>query len=187
MTLATLAVLLFAVAWIPVVLLRDGRSPQRRTEPAPDERRSAWNAALAVVVHVTLAALALRDAGADAAPVRLVTGILVALVGLAFWTLAWQALAADGLRRDPTAPTPALVTHGPFAIVRHPLALGMAILALGPAVAAATALTWASFAAVVAALARRAMQDEVELRATFGTAYATYAEATRNRLIPFVW
>jgi protein-S-isoprenylcysteine O-methyltransferase Ste14 len=61
------------------------------------------------------------------------------------------------------------------------------ILALGPAVAAATPLTWASFGAVVVALARRCVQDEPELRATFGAAYASYAAATPSRLVPFVW
>jgi protein-S-isoprenylcysteine O-methyltransferase Ste14 len=117
---------------------------------------------------------------------RFAIGMLVFLVGLAFWTLGRHTLVGYGRLLDPAAPPPVLVTQGPFAIVRHPLALGMVILALGPAVAAATPLTWASFAAVVVALARRCTQDEPELRATFGAAYDDYA-ATTKRLIPFVW
>jgi protein-S-isoprenylcysteine O-methyltransferase Ste14 len=106
---------------------------------------------------------------------------------LAFWTLARHALVAYGRLLDPAEPPAALVTHGPFAVVRHPLSLGMVILALGPAVAAATPLTWASFGAAVTALARRCMHDENELRAIFGAAYESYAADTPYRLIPFVW
>jgi protein-S-isoprenylcysteine O-methyltransferase Ste14 len=138
-------------------------------------------------VHVTFCELALHDVG-DAAPaLRLVIGVGVFLVGLAFWLLARHTLVAYGRLLDPASPPPALVTTGPFAIVRHPLALGMVILALGPALAAATAITWVSFAAAVVALARRAVQDEDELRATFGAAYERYAEETPARVIPGLW
>lgn len=178
----------FALGWIPVFFLRSERFRERHRHAAPDERRAMWNAVLAVAVHVTLAELALGDVPGDAPPVlRLVLGVLVFLVGLAFWTLGRQTLVAHGRLLDPAVPPPALVTHGPFAIVRHPLALGMVILALGPAVAAATPLTWVSFTAVVVAMARRCMQDETELCSTFGAAYDAYADATPSRMIPFAW
>ena len=146
-----------------------------------------WNAVAAVTVHVTLAELALTQATPPELPdARLVIALLVFLVGLAFWTLARHTLVAYGRVLDPTEAPPALVISGPFAIVRHPLALGMVILALGPALAAATTLTWASFATVVVALGRRCHQDEAELYKTFGDAYARYTAATA-RLIPFLW
>jgi len=186
--LTTAAIVLFAAGWIPVFLLRSERFTERRRHAEPDERRAMWNAVLAVAVHVSLAELALRDAAAGTLPpVRLVTGMLVFVVGLAFWMLGRHALVAYGRLLDPAVPPPTLVTHGPFAIVRHPLALGMVILALGPAVAAATLLTWVSFATVVVAMARRCLQDEAELHATFGAAYDAYADATRSRMIPFAW
>ncbi len=185
MTPPTLALALFAVAWIPIMAF--GGAIRRRGPggPVPEDRRATWNTVFAIGVHLTFTGLALRDADADASAVRLVIGVSVALVGLAFWTLA--RLTRGARTSDSAAPTEGLVTHGPFAVVRHPLALGMVIVALGPAVAAATPLTWASFGAVVAALARRCMQDEAELRAASGAAYAAYADATRSRLIPFVW
>ncbi len=188
--LTTAAIVLFAAGWLPVFLLRSERFHERRRHAAPDERRAMWNAVLAVTVHVTLAELALHEAatsGIPPAPLGLVIGMLVFLVGLAFWTLARHTLVALGRLLDPSLPPPTLVTQGPFTIVRHPLALGMVILALGPAVAAGTTLTWASFAVVVVALARRCLQEEADLYATCGDAYATYTTATPSRMIPFVW
>jgi protein-S-isoprenylcysteine O-methyltransferase Ste14 len=147
-----------------------------------------WNAVASVTIHVTLAEVALTHAALTEVPaVRLAIGLSIFAVGLAFWALARHTLVAYGRVLDPTVAPPALVTTGPFAIVRHPLALGMVILALGPALAAATTLTWASFATVVVALARRCRQDEVELSETFGDAYAQYADITTARLIPLLW
>lgn len=180
--------LLFTLGWIPVFFLRSERFHERRRHAEPDERRAMWNAALAVTVHVTLAEVALATAPAGAVPaLRLVLGMLVFLVGLAFWTLGRHTLVAYGRLLDPSVPPPTLVTHGPFAVVRHPLALGVVILALGPAVTAASPLIWVSFATVVVTMARRCVQDETELRATFGVAYDAYADATPSRMIPFAW
>lgn len=184
----TTAVVLFVLGWVPVFLLRSERFAARRAVASPDERRAMWNAVAAVGVHVTLAELALTDPGAGPIPApRLVIGMLVFLVGLAFWALARNTLVTVGRMLDPTASPPTLVTTGAFAVVRHPLALGMVILALGPAVAAARPLTWASFVVVVVALGRRCLQDEEELHATFGGAYERYAETTPSRLVPFAW
>ncbi|MCC6847560.1 MAG: hypothetical protein IT294_03595 [Deltaproteobacteria bacterium] len=186
--LTTAALALFAVGWLPVFALRSERFRERRRRAGPDERRAMWNAVLAISVHVTLAELALARAEPAALPAaRLVTAMLVFVVGLAFWTLGRHTLVGRGRFLDPSTPPPALVTHGPFAVVRHPLALGTVILALGPALAAATPLTWVSFAAAVIAMARRCLQDEAELRAVFGGAWEDYAAATTHRMLPFVW
>ena len=186
--LRTAAVVVFALGWIPVFVLRSERFHARRAVATPEEQRAMWNAVATITVHVTLVELALTNAILTELPaIRLVIGMLVFLVGLAFWGLARHTLVAYGRVLDPTMAPPALVTSGPFAIVRHPLALGMVILALGPALAAATTLTWASFATVVVALARRCRQDEDELYETFGDAYVQYADITTARLIPLLW
>jgi protein-S-isoprenylcysteine O-methyltransferase Ste14 len=179
--------LLFTLGWIPVFVLRSERFHERRAAANPDERRAMWNAAAAVTVHVTLAEIALTFPEVEPPSLRIVIGAAIFVVGLAFWALARHSLVAYGRVLDPTTVPPALVTTGPFAIVRHPLSLGMVILALGPAVAAATGLVWTSFATAVVALARRCHQDEVELHAAFGAEYARYAAATTARLVPFLW
>src|SRR5687767_7426168 len=128
----TAAVVLFALGWIPVFVLRSERFSERRAVASPEERRAMLNAVFAVAVHVTLAELALTSSGAPVPTVRVVIGMLVFLVGLAFWALARGTLVAVGRVLDPAEPPPTLVTTGAFAVVRHPLALGMVILALGP-------------------------------------------------------
>jgi protein-S-isoprenylcysteine O-methyltransferase Ste14 len=185
-TPTTAAVLVFAVGWLPVFLLRSERFSERRAVASEPERRAMWNVVAAVTVHVVLAELALRADGPPRPTLRLVIGMLVFATGLAFWMLARRTLVAYGRRLDPAAAPTTLVTTGPFAIVRHPLALGVVILALGPALAASTGLTWASFAIVVVAMARRCHDEEAELSAIFGDAYERYAGRT-PRLIPFVW
>jgi protein-S-isoprenylcysteine O-methyltransferase Ste14 len=182
----TVALIVFAAGWLPVFLLRSERFGERRAVANENERRSMWNALAAVTVHVVLSQLALRSADVPPPTLRLVIGVLTFATGFAFWLLARRALVDYGHMLDPSAPPPTLVTTGPFAIVRHPLALGIVIMALGPALAAATALTWASFAVVVVAMARRCHEDEQQLYAIFGDAYERYAEST-PQLIPFVW
>jgi protein-S-isoprenylcysteine O-methyltransferase Ste14 len=183
--LKTIAQASFVLGWIPVFALRSERFHERRAVATSEQRRAMWNAAAAMTVHVTLAEVQLRNADAPS-PARLVIAMLVFALGLVFWARARRALVGSGPRLDPSTAPPALVTTGPFALVRHPLALGMLILALGPAIAAAAGITWASFAAVVVTMARRCLQDEDELTALFGDAYARYAARTR-RLVPFLW
>ena len=179
--------LLFTLGWIPVFVLRSERFHERRAAASPDERRAMWNAAAAVTAHVTLAEIALTFPDVAPPPLRVLIGAAIFAVGLAFWALARHSLVAYGRVLDPTTAPAALVTTGPFAVVRHPLSLGMVILALGPAVAAASGLVWTSFLTAVVALGRRCHQDEVELNAAFGDDYARYAATTPARLIPFLW
>ncbi len=185
-TPTNVAVALFALGWIPVFALRSERFGERRAVADESERRAMWNAVGAVTVHVVLCELALRNADPPPPPLRLLIAELVFAIGLAFWLVARRALVEYGRMLDPAETPRHLVTTGPFAIVRHPLALGTVIMALGPALAAASGLTWASFAAVVVAMARRCYDDELELYATFGDAYERYAAAT-PRLLPFLW
>lgn len=184
--LRSAAVVLFVAGWLPVFLLRSERFHARRAVATPEERRSMWNAAAAVTVHVTLVEMQLAHGEAPIPAAQLTVGLLVFAVGLAFWLLARHTLVGYGRLLDPSEAPPALVTTGPFAIVRHPLALGMVILALGPAIAAGHVITWASFGAVILAMARRCLQDEIELVETFGDDYARYAETT-SRMIPLLW
>jgi protein-S-isoprenylcysteine O-methyltransferase Ste14 len=185
-TATTVAVVVFALGWVPVFVLRSERFTERRAVADDSERRAMLNAVLAVTVHVVLCELALQNADPPPPTARPVIAMLIFAIGLAFWLLARRTLVAYGRVLDPAEAPRALVTTGPFAIVRHPLALGIVILALGPAVAASTGLTWASFAAVATAMARRCWDDERELTARFGDAYERYAAST-PRLIPFLW
>ncbi|MEO6029445.1 MAG: hypothetical protein ABIR79_21485, partial [Candidatus Binatia bacterium] len=110
--LTTIAKVLFTIGWIPVFVFRSERFNERRAAATSDERRAMWNVAAAVTVHVTLAEMALRDAG-EVPAVRSLIGIAVFVIGFAFWMLARRALVAYGRLLDPSQPPPALVTTGP--------------------------------------------------------------------------
>lgn len=72
------------------------------------------------------------------------------------------------------APNHRLVTSGPFAIVRHPMYLGLALAALG---ALAVYRTWSTvlFVLQVPVLVVRAHREEELLARTFGAAWERYA------------
>jgi len=185
--LRALAVLVFAIGWIPIFRLRSEPLRERLAVAAASERRWITFTVIAVSAHVTLVELVLTLPAARAIPVwRLAAGIGVFAAGLLWWAWARWHLVPPGRRLDPHAAPTGLVVSGPFAVVRHPLALGMLVVALGPAVAAASWLGWTTFAAVALGLAQRCRQDEAELHAVFGAAYARYAARTW-RLVPPVW
>ena len=66
-----------------------------------------------------------------------------------------------------------LVTHGPYAWVRHPMYLGLSLAGLGGILLYRT-WTWVLVALSIPALAVRARREEQVLRAEFGAAWQAY-------------
>jgi len=182
-----LTILVFALGWIPIFALRSEPLRAKLAAGSAPERRWIPATVVAVTVHVVLAEVMLSLPQRFPLPTwRLAAGLATFATGIGWWTWARHRLVPLGERLDPAeAPTQLIVT-GPFAVVRHPLALGMLIVALGPAVTAGAAATWLTFAAVVVCLAQRCRQDEEALRREFGSTYTRYAARTW-RLVPFVW
>ena len=103
-------------------------------------------------------------------PLHLLSG---ALVGAGFILLAsaWRVLFAAQQARQ-------LATTGPYARVRHPQYDGFILIMLGFLLQWPTLLTVAMFPILVWMYVRLARQEEREVRAEFGEAYARYAAAT---------
>lgn len=78
-----------------------------------------------------------------------------------------------------------LVTHGPFAIVRHPMYLGLIVGAIGSLLLYQTWST-AAFAVFAPFVLFRARREEQALAAEFGEEWQAYA-ARAKFLIPFVY
>jgi protein-S-isoprenylcysteine O-methyltransferase Ste14 len=80
----------------------------------------------------------------------------------------------------------ALVTTGPYRLVRHPIYLGLSMLALGQALAFGS---WPAFsilgAGIIPTFAWRAVAEEKVLTATFGGRYALYQTQTKM-IIPLL-
>ena len=106
-------------------------------------------------------------------------GVAVALAGSAFaaWGM-WSLGRAYGIGVD-LFEGHRLKTDGPFAVVRHPMYLGILVYHLGAALALQSVLLLALTALVVLpyTAARIAYEDRV-LREGFGEAYLAYARRT---------
>ena len=76
----------------------------------------------------------------------------------------------------------ALVTTGPYALVRHPMYAAVLAMALGLALALQSLLCLAVFATYLVLLARLMPMEEDGLRAAYGEAYETYARAVPQLL-----
>ncbi len=79
--------------------------------------------------------------------------------------------------------TDALVTVGPYALVRHPMYLAAVAMALGLALAVQSSLCLAVFGIYVAFLSALLPLEEMALRTAYGDAWDTYARRV-PRLIP---
>ena len=182
----------FTLGWILVFRYRSEHLSTKLTAASTGERRWIPLTTAVISLHVTLAQAVLTMPLVGLAPAppgaatRMLVGSAVFGVGLGWWFWARRALGPLDSFVDTARPPDRLLVSGPFAIVRHPLALGTLICALGSAIAAAALAVWITFAASVVCLAKRCLQDEETLFDVFGSAYGSYA-ATKPRLVPFVW
>ena len=105
--------------------------------------------------------------------------------------LAFAVWARRHLGRNWSAPVTLkanheLVTHGPYAIVRHPIYTGLLLAFAGSALARADVRGVVAIVIVFAALWRKLRLEERWMREKFGPAYDDYARRVRA-LVPFVW
>jgi methanethiol S-methyltransferase len=117
-------------------------------------------------------------------------GVTVQVIGLALTYLGSRALDAldlAGIRqlRQDAAAHPRLVTSGVYAVVRHPLYFGWALLVFG---APHMTMTRAVFAVVSTLYLAVAIPfEERSLTTTFGAAYEAYTRRVRWRMLPFLY
>ncbi len=183
---ARIAVLAGLAIWITGVLLHPRRAPGPRAVvhslPGAGPRAMAQLAAL--LAGGALAALTRGEAarwlpawgqGAVCAAAAL-CALLGGMLG------AWSARALGGalvLPAEVRAGDP-LVTTGPFAVVRHPFYLSLALWALGAGLALGSLSgTTGLFAALLATSAARARLEDAVLARAHPEAFAAYAARVR--------
>jgi protein-S-isoprenylcysteine O-methyltransferase Ste14 len=188
-----LVFILGAATFIAAVLLK--RLTQARAERGGDAgpaRRDPYSLAgvLVQMLGISLASGPTRIAGEGLldgllAPRTLITALTIfGAVGLFFW--AARTMGANWSIVARTRQDHQLVTSGPFALVRHPIYLGMLLflLSLAAATGHERALVLAVPVFAVGTLVR-IRSEEALLRAQFGDAYQDYA-ARVKRFIPWV-
>ena len=120
-----------------------------------------------------------------AAPIQIsgmrLVGFLVVAIALALMIWSLAVMSRSGTTPNPTRPTTALVTHGPFRLTRNPMYLAWELVVVGVGLAANA--PWVVLMAVPAAfLTRRLVIDKEEhyLAAKFGPEYQDYKSQVRR-------
>lgn len=109
----------------------------------------------------------------------------LALVALAVGLLIWgrQTLVTGGTNVDPSLPSTAVVTSGPYRFSRNPLYMGLAVVYLGLTLALDTCWGIILLALVLIVMHRGIIQrEERYLERKFGDGYRQYRAAVRRYL-----
>jgi len=102
-------------------------------------------------------------------------GALAALAGIAIAVWGWRTMRAVGTNVDPTLPSTAIVTSGPFRFSRNPLYLALTLLYLGISVAFDS--WWGLIGLIPLLLVMHwgvVLREERYLEAKFGDQYRKY-------------
>jgi protein-S-isoprenylcysteine O-methyltransferase Ste14 len=111
--------------------------------------------------------------------VVVVAGLLVAIRARVVLASNWSAHVVVKEGHE-------LLTHGPYAWVRHPIYTGILMMLAGTAVAMGTGAALLGLAFAILGMVIKLRQEEAIMRTQFTGAYADY-ERRVKRLIPFVW
>jgi protein-S-isoprenylcysteine O-methyltransferase Ste14 len=180
-TLAALAIVLYFLQHDP------GLVERRLSQTEKDERQQMIRGALdlALILLLVVAGLDHRLGWSDVATPVVVVADLVVALGFVIIFLTFQANSHAGAIVDVTTDQ-RVIDSGPYALVRHPMYLGAALILLATpfALGSEWALPWAL--AAIACLAWRLVEEERYLSLHL-PGYDAYREHTRYRLIPFVW
>lgn len=165
----------------------------RRSDPAASTRADRGSLALLWITIVGAVALAATVPQfvpqADFRLGRLGTGLAVLVFVLGFALRLWSIVLLGrfftvdvAIQKDH-----ALMTHGPYAWVRHPSYTGLLMMWLAIGVLFENGLSIiVLFGTVALALTRRIAIEERALATAFGAAWTAYAARTR-RLVPWIY
>jgi protein-S-isoprenylcysteine O-methyltransferase Ste14 len=139
----------------------------------------------AMIMLLVVAGLDHRLDWSDVPPLAVALADVVVVLGFALIFLTFQANSHAGAIVD-VAPQQPVVSSGPYALVRHPMYLGAALILLATpfALGSEWALPWAL--AAVACLAWRLVEEERYLSDHL-PGYDAYRRQTPYRMIPYVW
>ena len=120
-----------------------------------------------------------------AAPIQIsgmrIPGFVLVAIALALMIWSVIVMSRAGTTPNPTRPTTALVTHGPFRLTRNPMYLAWELVVVG--VGLAVHAPWVILMAIPAAIVTRRLvidKEERYLAATFGAEYQDYKSHVRR-------
>ncbi len=161
----------------------------QRHEADPEQKRFQKLFPLILVLAFMVAGLDFRFSWSRSiAPIPLaviVAGQIATVAGywLVFWVMQTNSFAASTIQVEAAQ---AVIQRGPYAMVRHPMYLGMAVTALGMPLALGSYVALPIFALQIPLLVYRLIHEERRLRRDL-PGYTEYCQRTRFRLAPFLW
>jgi protein-S-isoprenylcysteine O-methyltransferase Ste14 len=171
-----------------LMLCRSPALVEERLRPPSDRDRATRRLVVApVLLHLVLAGLDAR-LGWSRVPLAVQVSALAATAAgfaLVGWVLLTNPFASSAVRIQ-SERGHAVITHGPYALVRHPMYLAtlLVCLSMGPALGS----WWAALALlpVIAVFIRRtALEDRMLCDELDG--YGSYAQRIRWRVVPLVF
>jgi len=191
--LAVYAALLFPAAtamavFAPASLESRLRAPASAEQPRDDKIASAilFPALLLYMLFLPLDALVWQLLGVP--PLWLsIAGLAVSAVAYLFviWTLFTNSFAIPVVE-DQSEAGQVLIDTGPYALVRHPMYLGMVCMFAGMGLWLGSMASLPLLLILVGAFALRIRAEEKTLLTTL-PGYREYRERRRYRLFPFIW
>lgn len=118
-------------------------------------------------------------------PLRVV-GVVLSLYAIVIMPWASRVLGRSYVPGPAVLEDHAVVTAGPFRLVRHPIYSAVAALWLGAALGALNWVLLALWPIIVIAVTKSARAEEEMLREKLGNAYDEYAE-NKGGLVPKLW
>ncbi|MBO0751707.1 MAG: isoprenylcysteine carboxylmethyltransferase family protein [Bradyrhizobiaceae bacterium] len=182
-TLCSLAITLYFLQHDPGLI---ERRLSARTEKEESQEMIRGVLSVVLILLFVVAGIDHRMGWSGDVPATVATiADAVMVLGFAIVFLTFQANSHAGAIVDVT-PDQQVVSSGPYALVRHPMYLGGALILLATpfALGSEWAFPWAL--AAVACLAWRLMEEERYLSENL-PGYDAYRQHTRYRLIPYVW
>ena len=110
-------------------------------------------------------------------------GLIVCGLLMIFWTLKVNSFASRTIEVDAGQ---CVISTGPYALVRHPMYSGSALLCLCLPLALGSYIAWPAFALLIGIYVLRLLNEETFLRKEL-PGYSEYCTRTRFRLVPYVW
>jgi protein-S-isoprenylcysteine O-methyltransferase Ste14 len=170
-----------------------GRRSKHWPGRAATARQRGYGIAIAMCVIVTTAMMYLAPSIVPAAAIRpgggaFAVGVAALLAGIGLRAWSFRTLGGQYFNFAITvSPDQAVVTSGPYRLLRHPGHAGFLLICMGFGLASAN---WVTLAAVtllpLAMLVWRIRVEENALFAVLGDRYRCYASGHR-RLVPLIW
>jgi protein-S-isoprenylcysteine O-methyltransferase Ste14 len=181
-TLCSLAITLYFLQHDPRLI---ERRLSARTEKDESQQMIRSVLGLTLILLFIVAGIDHRMGWSDVQATVATIADAVMVLGFAVIFLTFRANSHAGAIVD-VAPDQRVVSSGPYALVRHPMYLGAALVLLATpfALGSEWAFPWAL--AAVGCLAWRLVEEEHYL-ALHLPGYDAYRHHTRYRLIPFIW